>query len=77
MSKKNKNTNEKELISIALTIIYKATNESAESCTFCTLEDQKVRLTYKDKSFMDFELNDKIDEDQKSILTRYIDMVRM
>lgn len=60
---------EKEIIAIALSIIYKASNKGVESCTF---EGQKVKLIYKDKSLTEFDLNDNIDDDQKSKLMRYV-----
>lgn len=61
----------KDIISIALSIVYEVSHQEVESCTF---DFQKARLFYKNKSFIDVNLND-IDDNQKSILTEY--MVRI
>ena len=72
MSSVEKSFNEKELISIALRIIYEASNQGVKSCTF---KDQKARLIYEDENFIDFDLDVDFDNDQQITLTRY--MVRM
>ena len=69
MSSVEKSFNEKELISIALRIIYKASNKGVKSCTF---NDQKAILIYEDKNFIDFDLDDDFDDDQQLKLTRYM-----
>jgi hypothetical protein len=66
---KKKIANNKDIISIALSIIYEASNQDVESCTFT---EQKARLTYKDKSSINFDLNKNIDNDQKSKLMNYM-----
>jgi len=54
--------NEKEIILIALSIIYEASCQRAKTC----------RIIYKDKSFDDFDLNENFDDDKKSKLMKYM-----
>jgi hypothetical protein len=67
--KKNETPSDKNLISLALSIIWKLSNKNIETCCF---EESKVKIIYKNKSFMNVDLIEKIDNEQKSLLLNYM-----
>ena len=57
------------IISIALSFIWKISNKSVKSCSF---ENHKTKLSFQDDSLMEFDLIEEINDDQKLLFSTYM-----